>query len=281
MGGQMGGGSGGYGADDGMAAWIESRERRIRTLEAENEELRRQLDLLRQGAGITVLIDGHPYALAASTPPASAASPAIPTDTRPAAAPSLRTGARVPVQRPHASQPGDNPYLPRPGASAPPASSYAFEQPWRAPTPPAPQLPAPQPGPSLPSMPTTQMPITAARPIARRPRATDSSWLTDERPTVPGSSPGSGPRIRIPTNSPREEDAWLRSGAAWPQPPQRPAALPELPAPSAHPATPIPPAHVPARPVSAPHPTPRPTPHPMPREQAPAGRNVFADSFIL
>lgn len=283
MSGQMGGGSGGYGTGDGMAVWMESRERRIRMLEAENQELRRQLDALRQGAGITVLIDGQPHALAASISHVSAhaAESAIPNDTRPAATPAMPTGARAAVQRPHVSRPGDNPYMPQGSAPALPASGYAFEQPWRASASPGPLPPVPQPSPSLPSMPTTQMPIPAARPPARRPHATDSSWLTDERPAVPSSTPGNGSRAPIPTGArheEREEDAWLRSGAAWPQPARRPTALPELPA---RPDTPLPSASYPARPVSAPRRTPLPTLRPTPREQAPAERNVYADSFIL
>lgn len=267
MGGQMGGGSG-RGAGVGMAAWLELRERRIRVLEAENQELRRHLDALRQGIGITVLIDGHPMPHGALTSSASApvGSPVIPTDTRPTPAPSRQAGSRTPIERPHISQQGCNPYAPRASGPMPTASGYAFERPWQANASVATAVPALQSGLSLPSMPTTQVPIPAARPAVRPSRATgahDSSWLTDERPAVPRTATGSGPAPSMSTDLQGGEDAWLRSGAAWPQPAQRP--IPAL----SQPDKPMPAAPLPARPVS------------LPQDQAIAERNVFADSFIL
>ena len=47
-----------------IAAWLEQQVRRVRALEAENRELRRQLDELRRGIGVAVMIEGRAFPLA-------------------------------------------------------------------------------------------------------------------------------------------------------------------------------------------------------------------------
>lgn len=76
----MGPGSGEYGH---VSEWLERQQRRIAELEAENRELRRQMDELRRGAGIAVVIQGRAYALAAPAPaPAHTGEhPAMPAGT--------------------------------------------------------------------------------------------------------------------------------------------------------------------------------------------------------
>ena len=48
-----------------MAEWLEQQERRLRALEEENRELRRQLGEMRRGMGIAVVIEGRTIPLAA------------------------------------------------------------------------------------------------------------------------------------------------------------------------------------------------------------------------
>src|SRR5579884_1524266 len=69
------------GADYGqMSAWLDRQQRRIHELEAENRELRLQLDELRRGVGVAVMIQGHVVPLAplatAQQAPSAASGPA-------------------------------------------------------------------------------------------------------------------------------------------------------------------------------------------------------------
>lgn len=65
-----------------MPEWVERQQRRIAELEAENRELRRQLDELRRGAGIAVVIQGRSYPLAAPAPSLTGEHPAVATGPR-------------------------------------------------------------------------------------------------------------------------------------------------------------------------------------------------------
>lgn len=72
----MGPGTGEYGQ---VSEWLERQQRRIAELEAENRELRRQLDELRRGAGIAVVIQGRAYSLAAPASVHTGEDPAGPS----------------------------------------------------------------------------------------------------------------------------------------------------------------------------------------------------------
>lgn len=72
----MGPGTGEYGQ---VSEWLERQQRRIAELEAENRELRRQLDELRRGAGIAVMIQGRAYSLAAPASAHTGEVPAMPS----------------------------------------------------------------------------------------------------------------------------------------------------------------------------------------------------------
>ncbi len=86
-----------------QARWLADREQRIQALEAENRELRQQLERLRQGVGIALVIEGRVVPVAPSSPGiiASAPVPAVaPTQPRPAAQPIPRPVTPPP---PHAT----------------------------------------------------------------------------------------------------------------------------------------------------------------------------------
>jgi hypothetical protein len=87
--------------DDGrIARWLAEREQRIQALEAENRELRQQLERLRQGVGIALVIEGRVVPMAPTTPgiiastPVPAVTPVPPyaaaTQPHPTAHPPLR-----------------------------------------------------------------------------------------------------------------------------------------------------------------------------------------------
>ena len=251
-------------AADGMEAWLELRERRIRALEAENLELRRQLDELRRGVGVAIVIEGRAIPLAALAPTST------PAETRPEAA-----------------QPGWQP--PTPPATTPPQrSGYAFERAWPSPAAAAPAPTAPPwPGHALPSMPTTLMPTPATHatpaPVRRAAQtgANDDSWLTAEHPATTAAPTGAPARPRGASRSLADDAAWLRSGAAWPQPARPAPVAPTAPTGSVGPAFPsapaqprVPPANRSTRPVRIPGAG-------QPERPQNAERNIFADSFIL
>ncbi len=54
-----------------VTTWIDQQQRRIQQLEAENLELRRQLDNLRRGVGLTLVIEGRAIPLAPQPQPSS------------------------------------------------------------------------------------------------------------------------------------------------------------------------------------------------------------------
>src|SRR5215468_120936 len=73
----MGPGNGEYGQyaepyAEPYADWYEHQQRRIAQLEAENRDLRRQLDELRRGIGVAVMIHGRPIPLAPLQPAGTA-----------------------------------------------------------------------------------------------------------------------------------------------------------------------------------------------------------------
>jgi hypothetical protein len=80
-----------HGGPGGMAAWLEERERQLRALEAENREMRRQLDELRHGIGIALMIEGRLVPLAPTAVVRGPTGPTpAPSTASPAAAPAPR-----------------------------------------------------------------------------------------------------------------------------------------------------------------------------------------------
>ncbi|HST89455.1 MAG TPA: hypothetical protein VLJ14_13865 [Ktedonobacterales bacterium] len=167
-----------------MSNLMQLQQRRIAELETENRDLRRQLDELRRGAGIAVLIEGQ----------------AIP----------LTTLAPAPVPRPpvlmhptHLSQPiSAMPAMPATFAARPSTTSGRMPavRGTAAPSTPYPRMPMQRP--STPSVPvrvvaptrddgwlTGATPAVRPWPLAAMPAARPSSgvtpaWLRDEAPTV-------------------------------------------------------------------------------------------------
>jgi hypothetical protein len=122
--------------DDGrMARWLAERERRIQALEAENHALRQQLERLRQGVGIALVIEGRVVAMAPTSPgiiasaPVPAVAPAPPhaaaTQPHPLTHPPLyATGAHpVPHWPRHAPSQPDYPPLAETPAQLPAVGS--------------------------------------------------------------------------------------------------------------------------------------------------------------
>ena len=267
------------GTFDEMAAWLLELERRLRVLEAENQELRRQLTDLRRGVGIALVIEGR-------TVPVAPLSPiSAPTGPMPAVAPPIQPAI------PHAQ-----------GFATPPAAAWPGpEQANRAAAP-------PQPSAGRPSFGPLSSPANAPNALARSwpgvSGPTDPALLSDpylpaqhesapthpradQRPSwPPAATTAHLPVVRplsAPLNGETRSDshaAWLRSGGQWPNPasgrPSYPATYPQAPAA---------PASLPPLAPLGPDPTARPG-EPNPREQAqrdwqPGERNPFADSFIL
>jgi hypothetical protein len=86
-------------SDGDMASWLERVGARLRELEAENAQLKQQLDDLRRGLGIAVMIEGRLVPLAALAPNEQ------PQHPRPAAGSQPRPAAPVPPSLlPHTGQ---------------------------------------------------------------------------------------------------------------------------------------------------------------------------------
>jgi hypothetical protein len=247
---------------DEMAAWLLELERRLRVLEAENQELRRQLTDLRRGVGIALVIEGRTVPVAPLSPittqsgPVPAVGPAH-TQTGPGeAARALdmpatpaQTGTRYPSFGPLPPLPDAAADMARswPGASRP-IDSNAFSNP-RLPVAPSQPEPAPARPPSNQHLSWPPAATTAHLPVVR-----------------PLSAPlGAEPR-------PESHAAWLRAGSEWPdQAATRPVPMPPTP--------PAPLAPFGQNP-SAPHGGLTP-PERSQNERQPGERNPFADSFIL
>ena len=157
-----------------LARWLTEREQRIQALEAENHALRLQLERLRQGIGIALVIDGRVVPMAPSSPGITASAPV------PAVAPAHQA---APAQ-PHAI-----PHMPR-HATAPQPIPHPSRHSGARPTwPPLAETPAQLPavGPLTPTSPVSAIGQWAASP----PRATgapapmphpEPSWFEAETP---------------------------------------------------------------------------------------------------
>jgi hypothetical protein len=248
-----------------MAAWLLELERRLRVLEVENQELRRQLTDLRRGVGIALVIEGR-------TVPVAPLSPiSAPTGPVPAAA-WPRPEPPGPVAMPAQPTVGRPSFGPRP---SPANATNAMAHSW--PGAGGPTDPAPLSDPYLPAQ---------HEPAPTHPRA-------DQRPSWPPAAttahlPVVRPLSVLPSGETRSEShaAWLRSGSQWPDlatgRPSYAASYPQTPA---APPTPSSPASLPPLAPLGQDPAARPA-APNAREQTqrewqPGERNPFADSFML
>jgi hypothetical protein len=156
-----------------VARWLAEREQRIQALQAENRALRLQLERLRQGIGIALVIDGRVVPMTPSSPGIIASAPV------PAVAPAHQATPTQPHAVPHpplhATGPQPIPHTPRHDAARPT---------W----PPLAETPAQLPavGPLTPTG-----PVSAIGQWAASPRATSApvpaprpepSWFEVERP---------------------------------------------------------------------------------------------------
>lgn len=109
-----------------MPGWAERQQRRIAELEGENRELRRQLDELRRGVGIAVVIQGRSYSLAAPPSIHTGEHPAIATGPRaPQAHAPTQMPETYPSRRPTGA-PRRAPDAPHPAAQHVAAETPAF-----------------------------------------------------------------------------------------------------------------------------------------------------------
>lgn len=190
-----------------MSNIIQIQQQRIAELEADNRDLRRQLDELRRGAGIAVLIDGQAIPLTTLTPAPAPRPPVL----------------SHPTQLTHPTQPIPAiPAMPATLAARPTSTSGRMPvvRGTAAPSTPYPRMPLPRP--SAPAAPaqddgwlTGATPVVRPRPSAVIPAARPSSnvtpaWLRDEAPTVvappvahvaPVSQPA--PVSQMPQGAPR------------------------------------------------------------------------------
>ncbi len=193
-----------------ILSWMDRQQRRVAELETENNELRRQLDDLRRGVGVSLVIQGRalPVSVLNALEPASAvASSAIPVP--------------APIGEYLASSlPGTPVPAPRPTHPAYPTYS------------------APR---------ATQAPITPVSPVtpqhqmaSRATPAPDSTWLTGKMRTVRPTAPQSSGMERQRTETPSHEMTpnWLREDTRTPTSPIAPRVQSWLPTPL--PATPKP-----------------------------------------
>lgn len=247
-----------------MSNLMQLQQRRIAELEAENRDLRRQLDELRRGSGIAVLIEGQAIPLTTLAPApvprppvlTHSTHPSQPMRAMPAARPSTTSG-RMPIVR----------------GTAAPSTPY-------------PRTPLPMPRPSVPSAPVRAVALAsddgwligataavrpqpaAAMPAARPASSVTPAWLRDEAPTVaaapiapvaPVRQPA--PVSQMPPSAPRRR---LSTGPlARPSVPRlQPTGFPTL-------------AQITGQMRAV-----RAQPQPQP-ELWPGERNPYADSFVL
>lgn len=293
-----------------QAAWAEQLQQRVMRLEMENRELRRQLDELRRGVGIAVLIQGRPVALA-SPPPAmpgtgsghftdapamsqTGARPAINPQMGPAprSVPSpawLTPGPRsrvpsVPIDGPRSYAPqmwqGAPSQVPDAGPRSIPVPA---EDLWLTGRQRAVQVPRSSHGPSSFASPYSQpMPYAPSMPSTpwQRPETPAQSvtpdWLRDPSPSMP-----------LPIVPPTQTPTPRPTLAPMPTPAPRPASHAEVGQPprrirSGSAARPLrgarlEPADVPSlAQLTGKHPALRPAEH-----RADGNRNPYADSFVL
>lgn len=260
---------------------VEWLRKRARQLEIENRELRRELDELRRGVGISVLIQGRLVPLSA-LPSAGAALPSYPMPA-PFTATGQQSAAATFTPPPTWSEPPSQPAppsLPYPPAPAPrrapqspprsanPRSEPFPEEAWitgqrRVVRPPALQ-PQPEPRP-----PVSQQ--NAARPSQR----ITPGWLREEPPMPAPTSAPAGPMSRVgadqlsPTPTPAPHARNDARPIARPNVPERGRSRLAVPR--------LEPAHIPSLAEITGH---------MPAVRAPGKgprpeRNPFEDSYVL
>ena len=251
-------------------AFMREQQRRIQELELENRELRRQLDELRRGVGMALIVQGRAIPLAPLSPYAMQGG-SIPYA---AIAPALTAPSGWSPQSGHLALPGAPSGRIGNIPSDPPARSASGR--WY-------DTPVPAITPVRPRQPTRPLSSEEiASPLGQR-QAVDASWLTGPVPAVRTRQESAAPQRSGARPSQRVTPSWLRED------------LPELPnhsgtEPSAR-------GHLPARGARNNGPrslVPRLEPMPLPSlaqltGKQPAVRrnaedeqhNPFADSFVL
>ncbi|GAC1459803.1 MAG: hypothetical protein PVSMB4_18950 [Ktedonobacterales bacterium] len=228
-----------------VAARLVLQEHRLRALEAENHTLRRQLEELRRGVGIALVVDGR--VLPVAVPPPSNSDLAPPT--QPQSTPGVemwRDSIRGAGPLNPTVNPGTRTTLPP--AQAPVPSGY------------------PRPGAAHPS--SGPVPTPTAAP--QHPRAGST-----QQPSAQGAQSFDRLPVVRPLSTPlasQSHAAWLQSETAWPDPPPMGPVHPPV-----HPPAPEGPAAW-YDPAALPGPSARP---PAMRTRPTEERNIFADSFIL
>ncbi len=252
---------------EAQAAWVEQLQQRVARLEMENRELRRQLDELRRGVGIAVLIQGRPIALSALTP----TIPSHVTDT-----PSLSFTGPHPAVNPHLGPAPKSVPSPMPLTGGPRSRvnnagprSYALETaPRSVPAPEDLWLTGRQRAVRPPYAPPLGDPYQAPQVHGQTPsQHVTPDWLRDPAPSLPLPGPAPEMAARSTTGShraisPAESQQPRRSRAGSAARPLR---------------TRLEPADVPSlAQLTGQHPAMR------PQNKRPEGeRNPFEDSFVL
>jgi hypothetical protein len=184
-----------YGEQQGegarMARWLAEREQRIQALEAENRALRLQLERLRQGVGIALVIEGRVVPMAPSSSGIIASAPVPTVAHAPQAAP------HIAATQPHAiPQPIPQP-IPHPPVHATgtqPVPHWSRHEDARPTWPPLAETPA-------------QLPVVGP--------------LTPTSPVSAIGKWGASPRAAIapmPAPAPRPEPRWFEDDAPEPAP---------------------------------------------------------------
>lgn len=235
-----------------IVSWMDQQQRRVTELEVENRELRRQLDELRRGVGISLVIEGRSI-------PAAALQFAGPDSAHAA---SLSAGQHPAYQRPIVPASASDPTYPIPPQYAPPVPHAAPSQPMRREMLATPPLPAGRRGTAAPDSawltgqvravraPVTHAAdtnITGTRRISTPSQDMTPTWLREEKPLpapnvplAPSSWPSrpitAGPKPRTLASATGKQAAvrapsWPAS--SWPAPPATP-----VPAPTGRPVAP-------------------------------------------
>jgi hypothetical protein len=186
-----------YGDYEQMSIWLERQQRRIEDLEVENRDLRRQLDELRRGVGVAVMIHGRAISLASLPSSGSAHSSDGPASSAP-----RRPVPAAPIPHSYGSS------APQPSYAPPAPSQVQVRQPAPASFPENDWLTGPQrsvkalprrerahvvpPAPPRPLSPTQEMTpswLREAAPAPQEPRQWRPRARTDSLPVPPRLEP--------------------------------------------------------------------------------------------
>ena len=190
-------------------AWIEHMRTRVAQLETENNDLRRQLDDLRRGVGVAVVIQGRAVPLSAlppanSTPQTGARAAYSSTASQPIPAPFPRATSRGSTPYSGSFQPSAPLSAPlRGGAHSGPISSLYAENTWLTG-----QMPAVHPNGGAP---TGQHEATGQRRSGRPSQRVTPEWLRDE--TQGGAQAQRGPVSRTSEQMPATAPYTSSTGA--------------------------------------------------------------------